>query len=172
MPRNSAARLRRVTPCLRSPAALPDGTGLCPDLLARSGAVVVTHDQRRPSWASTRGPPPPSSLPTCARSRTRPAPRAPAREPSRGQPWEIERLRRTNTSTTGARLFARLEGDEPPENAEIITRLYVADPSRGRCRPLTPCNLAPTGGDTARRRVLSGATALHILPQGVSMGWL
>ena len=35
-----------------------------------------------------------------------------------------------------ARLVGRLEVEEPPENAEILTRLYLDDPNRGRCRPV------------------------------------
>jgi hypothetical protein len=49
-----------------------------------------------------------------------------------------------------ARLVGRLEAEEPPENAEILTRLYLADPNRGRCRPVTEDDLhAPPSDPTA-----------------------
>jgi hypothetical protein len=44
---------------------------------------------------------------------------------------------RVSDSHDDARLVGRLGDDEPPQNAEILTRLYLADPSRGRCRRLT-----------------------------------
>jgi len=45
-----------------------------------------------------------------------------------------------------ARLLARLAADEPRENAQILCALYLADESKGRCRPLTGADLdaAPT----------------------------
>jgi hypothetical protein len=44
-----------------------------------------------------------------------------------------------------ARLVGCLEADEPAENAEILTRMYIEDPDRGRCRPLVDEDLrAPT----------------------------
>jgi hypothetical protein len=46
----------------------------------------------------------------------------------------VDRRAETHDDT---RLVARLEADEPRENADIVTRLYVADPNRGRCRPVT-----------------------------------
>jgi hypothetical protein len=44
------------------------------------------------------------------------------------------------------RLLARLAADEPRENAQILCALYLADESRGRCRPVTAADLdaAPT----------------------------
>jgi len=44
------------------------------------------------------------------------------------------------------RLLARLEADEPRENAQILCALYLADENRGRCRPMTAADLdaAPT----------------------------
>ncbi len=36
-----------------------------------------------------------------------------------------------------ARLLARLEADEPHENAQILCAMYLADESRSRCRPVT-----------------------------------
>jgi hypothetical protein len=49
-----------------------------------------------------------------------------------------------------ARLVGRLEAEEPPENAEILTRLYLQDPNRGRCRPVAEEDLhAPPSDPTA-----------------------
>jgi hypothetical protein len=44
------------------------------------------------------------------------------------------------------RLLARLAADEPAENARILCALYLADESKGRCRPVTAADLdaAPT----------------------------
>jgi len=44
------------------------------------------------------------------------------------------------------RLLARLAADEPGENAQILCALYLADESRGRCRPVTGADFdaAPT----------------------------
>ena len=39
------------------------------------------------------------------------------------------------------RLLARLAADEPGENAQILCALYLADESRGRCRPVTSADL-------------------------------
>jgi hypothetical protein len=36
------------------------------------------------------------------------------------------------------RLIAHLSPDEPPENAHIVCELYLADDSRGHCRPVMP----------------------------------
>jgi hypothetical protein len=36
------------------------------------------------------------------------------------------------------RVVAHLLADEPPENARIISELYLADDSKGRCRAITP----------------------------------
>ncbi len=36
------------------------------------------------------------------------------------------------------RLVAHLAPDEPPENARIVTAMYLADDTKGRCRLLTP----------------------------------
>ena len=35
------------------------------------------------------------------------------------------------------RLVAHLAADEPPENASIVTDVYLADESRGNCRPVS-----------------------------------
>ena len=51
-----------------------------------------------------------------------------------------------------ARLLGRLAADEPRENAQILCALYLADESKGRCRPVTSADLdampavAPTPG--------------------------
>lgn len=44
------------------------------------------------------------------------------------------------------RLLARLDPDEPPENERLIADMYLADPNRGRCRPLTRADLDPVVG--------------------------
>jgi len=36
------------------------------------------------------------------------------------------------------RLIAHLSPDEPPENAQVVCDLYLADGSKGRCRAVTP----------------------------------
>jgi hypothetical protein len=41
-----------------------------------------------------------------------------------------------------ARLVARLAPEEPEENARILCELYLADPTRGRCRALSAQDLA------------------------------
>jgi hypothetical protein len=41
------------------------------------------------------------------------------------------------------RLIARLADDEPDENPGIVARIYLADPTRGRCAPLTGENPFP-----------------------------
>jgi hypothetical protein len=47
-------------------------------------------------------------------------------------------------SRSDPRLVAQLGADEPPENAAIISRLYLADTDgRGRCRPLRSHELHP-----------------------------
>jgi hypothetical protein len=46
------------------------------------------------------------------------------------------------------RLVARLAPDEPPENARIVTDLYLADDSRGRCRALEAEDLEPFEPET------------------------
>jgi hypothetical protein len=55
-----------------------------------------------------------------------------------------------------ARVIAHLERDEPPENAQLLARMYVCDPDRGRPRRLTREDLAPRPRalDREQRRVL------------------
>jgi len=50
----------------------------------------------------------------------------------------IDRQTRTHAD---ARLVAHLAADEPPENARIVCELYLADQTRGRCRPVTAQDL-------------------------------
>jgi hypothetical protein len=45
----------------------------------------------------------------------------------------VDRLTDTHAD---ARLVAHLAADEPPENARIVTEVYLADESKGRCRLL------------------------------------
>lgn len=47
-------------------------------------------------------------------------------------------------SIDDARLVARLGADEPPQNARLLSDLYLADETRGRCRPLTVEDLMPS----------------------------
>jgi hypothetical protein len=44
-----------------------------------------------------------------------------------------------------ARLLARLTPEEPDGNARLIAQMYLADPTRARCRTLTRGDLQPTG---------------------------
>jgi hypothetical protein len=64
------------------------------------------------------------------------------------QTREIVSLQRPDGSTlvvdyqlgtlSDGRLIAHLAPDEPPENAHIVCELYLADDTKGRCRPVTP----------------------------------
>jgi hypothetical protein len=60
-----------------------------------------------------------------------------------GSALVVDRLSGTHGD---ARLLARLAADEPRENAQILCALYLADESKGRCRPVTAADLdaAPT----------------------------
>lgn len=63
------------------------------------------------------------------------------------QTREVVSLQRPDGSTlvidyqlgtlSDGRLIAHLAADEPPENAQIVRELYLADDTRGRCRPVT-----------------------------------
>jgi hypothetical protein len=74
--------------------------------------------------------------------------------PDTGQTREIVSLPRPDGSTFvvdylvntlgDGRLVAHLAPDEPPENARIVCEIYLADETRGRCRPLTPEDLELT----------------------------
>ncbi|HMH46930.1 MAG TPA: hypothetical protein VK538_04380 [Solirubrobacteraceae bacterium] len=48
------------------------------------------------------------------------------------------------------RLIAHLAADEPPENAQIVCELYLADDSRGRCRRVTSEDFASTASRPPR----------------------
>jgi hypothetical protein len=60
-----------------------------------------------------------------------------------GSALVVDRLSGTHGD---ARLLARLAADEHRENAQILSALYLADDSKGRCRPVTSADLdaAPT----------------------------
>jgi hypothetical protein len=62
-----------------------------------------------------------------------------------GSTLVIDRLARTHAD---ARLVAHLAADEPGENARIVTEMYLADETRGRCRPviLQDLELHPLAG--------------------------
>jgi hypothetical protein len=74
--------------------------------------------------------------------------------PDTGQTREIVSLPRPDGSTFvvdylastlgDGRVVAHLAPDEPPENARIVTAMYLADDTRGRCRPLTAQDLELT----------------------------
>jgi len=55
-----------------------------------------------------------------------------------GSTLVIDQLARTHAD---ARLVAHLAAVEPPENARIVTDMYLADETRGRCRPVTAQDL-------------------------------
>src|SRR5271165_4572282 len=55
-----------------------------------------------------------------------------------GSTLVIDRLACTHAD---ARLVAHLAADEPTENARIVTDMYLADETRGRCRPVTAQDL-------------------------------
>ena len=67
--------------------------------------------------------------------------------PDSGQTREVVSLQRPDGSTlvidyqlgtlSDGRLIAHLAADEPPENAQIVCELYLADDTRGRCRAVT-----------------------------------
>jgi hypothetical protein len=60
-----------------------------------------------------------------------------------GSALVVDRLSGTHGD---ARLVGHLAADEPHENAQILCAIYLADESRGRCRPMTAADLdaAPT----------------------------
>ncbi len=69
-----------------------------------------------------------------------------------GNALVVDRLSDTHGD---ARLLARLAADEPRENAQILCALYLADESRGRCRPVTGADrdVSPTPDATDVRAV-------------------
>ncbi len=78
-----------------------------------------------------------------------------------GSTLVIDRLARTHAD---ARLVAHLAADEPPENARVVAEMYLADESRGRCRPVTAqdLELSPLAGSrpTAEQPSASQASLL------------
>jgi hypothetical protein len=50
----------------------------------------------------------------------------------------VDRLAGTHSD---ARLVAHLAADEPLENASLVCAMYLEDPTRGRCRPVTEADL-------------------------------
>lgn len=122
---------------------------------------------------STTTAPDPHTCRTATRPLADPSPRRAPRlgryvAPDTGQAREIIGLPRPDGSTFvvdylastlgDRRVVAHLAPDEPPENARIVTAMYLADENKGRCRRLTPQDLdltrlaahEPTStGDTA-----------------------
>jgi hypothetical protein len=72
-----------------------------------------------------------------------------------GNALVIDRLSDTHADP---RLLGRLPGDEPRENAQILCAVYLADESRGRCRPVTGADFdvspAPEAPDVCAIREL------------------
>ena len=58
-----------------------------------------------------------------------------------GSTFVVDRLART---AGDGRVVAHIVASEPPENAQIIAEMYLADERRGRCRPLSAEDLART----------------------------
>jgi hypothetical protein len=58
------------------------------------------------------------------------------------------------------RLVAHLRADEPPENARIVAEMYLADDSRGRCRPVNPDDFEMTRGTDPARPGTGAAASL------------
>src|SRR5450631_1692213 len=75
-----------------------------------------------------------------------------------GSALVVDRLAGTHGD---ARLLGRLAADEPRENAQILCALYLADESRGRCRPVTATDLdgasTPEAPDVCREHELRHA---------------
>ena len=75
-----------------------------------------------------------------------------------GSALVVDRLSGTHGD---ARLLGRLAADEPRENAQILCALYLADESRGRCRPVTGADLdaapTPEAPDVCREHELRDA---------------
>ena len=71
------------------------------------------------------------------------------------------------------RLLARLAADEPSENAQILCALYLADESKGRCRPVTAADLdaapIPDTPDVCRERELRDADGTAYRIQDVAL---
>ncbi len=94
------------------------------------------------------------------------------RAPETGQEREVLRVQRPDGSAlvidyelgtlSEGRLVAHLSPDEPPENAQIVCELYLADDERrGRCRAVTPEDFQAT-------RHATPAPSSRLAPQAVS----
>lgn len=93
--------------------------------------------------------------------------------PDTGQAREIVSLPRPDGSTFvvdylastlgDGRVVAHLAADEPPENDRIVTAMYLADDTRGHCRPLTAQDLELTR-HTTPAPPNTGGTALPATP--------
>ncbi len=101
--------------------------------------------------------------------------------PDTGQAREIISLPRPDGSTFvvdhlpstqgDGLVVAHLAPDEPPENARIVTTMYLADDTRGRCRPLTAQDLELTR-HTTPALPNTGGTALPATPLRDARGHL
>jgi hypothetical protein len=60
------------------------------------------------------------------------------------------------------RLVAHLRADEPPENARIVTEMYLADETRGRCRPVSPDDFETTRGSNSAPPGTCAAASLPV----------
>ena len=89
-----------------------------------------------------------------------------------GSALVVDRLSGTHGD---ARLLARLAADEPRENAQILCALYLADESKGRCRPVhrrRPRCRADTRSDSTSAASTSCATRRDRLSHPrVRVGW-
>jgi hypothetical protein len=87
-----------------------------------------------------------------------------------GSALVVDRLSGTHGD---ARLLARLAADEPRENADILCALYLADDSKGRCRPVTSADLdappTPEAPDVCREHELRDANATAYRIQEVAL---
>jgi hypothetical protein len=87
-----------------------------------------------------------------------------------GSALVIDRLSATHGDP---RLLARLAADEPGENAQILCALYLADESRGRCRPLTGADFdaapTPEAPDTCTERELRDHDGILYCVQRVAL---
>jgi hypothetical protein len=89
------------------------------------------------------------------------------------QTREVVSLQRPDGSTlvvdyqlgtlSDGRLIAHLAADEPPENARIVCELYLADDTRGRCRPVTREDFDLTRHATAPPPGADAPTAVDVL---------
>lgn len=83
---------------------------------------------------------------------------------AQGSTLVVDRLAGTHAD---ARLLAHLAPDEPPGNARLLCSMYLADRSRGRCRPVTaedrsvaPFATPPAADDDIFDRPLFDATGV------------